>query len=71
MRPVQLKAVWQASYCIVLVENRRDFGQVQEAGADLVLNKGVSPKRLLAIIHQYATDTNITAEDKDLDHGHR
>lgn len=40
----QIKAIWPASRCLVLVEHNRQRGLMQSAGADEVLLKGIPPK---------------------------
>jgi DNA-binding NarL/FixJ family response regulator len=51
----QIKAVWPASRCLVLVEQNRQRSLMRSAGADEVLLKGVLPQQLLTSIHQTKT----------------
>ena len=48
----QIKAVWPASRCLVLVEQNRQRSLMRSAGADEVLLKGIPPQQLLTSIHQ-------------------
>jgi len=48
----QLKAAWPTTCCIVLVEDSRQRKLVEQERADVVLLKGVSPRRLLETINQ-------------------
>jgi DNA-binding NarL/FixJ family response regulator len=48
----QLRAVWPASRCLVLVEHNRQHTLMRAAGADEVLLKGLLPQQLLTAIHQ-------------------
>ena len=50
----QIKAVWPASRCLVLVEYSRQRSPMQAAGADEVVLKGIPPQKLLTSIHQTA-----------------
>lgn len=46
----RVKAVWPQARCIALVELARQREPVRAAGADIVLVKGVAPRRLMSVI---------------------
>ena len=48
----QIKAIWPASRCLVLVEHNRQGGLLRAAGADEILLTGSPAPQLLASIRQ-------------------
>jgi DNA-binding NarL/FixJ family response regulator len=48
----RIKAAWPATRCIALVEGSRQRELIQAAGADEVLLKGASPKRLTDVVQR-------------------
>lgn len=48
----QIKTSWPTTRLLVLIEYTRQQALVRAAGADVVLLKGASPKRLLNVIYQ-------------------
>jgi DNA-binding NarL/FixJ family response regulator len=50
----QIKAVWPASRCLVMVEHSRQRGSMRAAGADEVVLRGIPPQKLLTSIRQTA-----------------
>lgn len=62
----RIKAAWPTARCIVLVEHARQEELVRKAGADVVLLKGASPRRLLEIIKGELTSENSTQSNKNV-----
>ena len=62
----RIKAAWPTARCIVLVEHARQEELVQKAGADVVLLKGIYPKRLLEIIKGGLKSENSTQSNKNV-----
>ncbi len=50
----QIKAVWPASRCLVMVEHSSQQGSIRAAGADEVVLRGIPPQKLLTSIRQTA-----------------
>jgi DNA-binding NarL/FixJ family response regulator len=48
----QIKATWPQSQCIALVHNEQEYQMAKVAGADVILMKGVSATKLLAIVKE-------------------
>jgi DNA-binding NarL/FixJ family response regulator len=54
----QIKAVWPASRCLVVVDHSGQQGLMRETGADEVMLKGILPQKLLATIFRTATNND-------------
>jgi DNA-binding NarL/FixJ family response regulator len=50
----QIKAIWPASRCLVMVEHRRQRSSMRAVGADEVVLMGIPPQKLLTSIRQTA-----------------
>lgn len=48
----RIKTVWPTSSCIALVEHSKQKADLQAAGADVTLLKGVTPQQLMTAIRQ-------------------
>ncbi len=48
----KIKAEWSHTQCVVLVEDDQQRQSAQDAGADLVLNKGFPAAKLVALIEE-------------------